>query len=805
VVGWLALHNFRGLGHLLSSVLCRQHYHIRQYNAIFVVRKFILKGPQMVVPAGDSTAVDNQTRSHWQTTLRGTLQFHFTSLVIVFLLALGWYALLENEGPKRLSLVLLVVVTPLVIAGLIAARYHANQRRAQERTLHQVNELLKILIGSSPLAIIALDPEGKVTMWNTAAERIFGWTQREVLGRLTPTIPSSEQEQFREIMHRVLHGETIIEMIVQRQRQDGSLMDMSLSASPVRDTHGKIKGTIAILIDITNRKRIEESLRKSEAQQRALLNTIPDLIIHLDRVGTVLNYSPPTSGWTTLPPDPVGKSVFDTMPPDRAQQLAYYLERGLRTGELQIWEYEGIFDGELHEREARLMVSDPESVLVIVRDITERKRSERALRASEAVEREQRILAEALRDTITALTSTLDLDAVMNRILENVGRVVPHDATSIVLFEEHTARFAYSRNFSPEAEAFFRNYEYLDTFHIYNEIRATGIPQLIKDTALNPNWLEFPTHREVRSYIGAPIKNRNQIIGILNVDSATSGFFTEEHAERLQAFADQAAIAIQNAQLYSEIRRHADVLNQRVAERTQELTSAHERLQELDRLKTRFIADISHELRTPVANLNLRAHILEHDSPDKRAEHLEVLKRQINSLNSLLEGVLDFSQMERALIDDSRFELLDLNAIVDEVVVMYRVSAEVMGLPLNFMPQPDLPMVRGRADYLMRAVTNLVTNAINYTPSGYIDIHTYCRDRDVYLEIQDTGIGIAPEDLDHLFERFYRGTRVGSSSIPGMGLGLAIVKEIITLHNGEVNIDSTISRGTRFTIRLPAA
>jgi PAS domain S-box-containing protein len=580
-------------------------------------------------------------------------------------------------------------------------------------------------------------------------------------------------------------------------------MDMSLSASPVRDARGKINGTIAILTDITNRKRTDEALRKSEAQQRALLNAIPDFIIQLNRIGTVLDFRPPISGWTRLPEDPIGKSVFDTMPPERAKQVAYYLERGLSSRELQIWEYVAEIDGAFHEREARLMVADSESVVVIVRDITERKQSERALRASEAAEREQRILAVALRDTITALTSTLDLDSVLNQILENVGRVVPHDSASLVLIEGESSHFAYARNISVEAFPFLRTYLADHKVPTFETVKNTGQPLLLKDTATFDGWVNLSGR--IRSYLGVPVKARGEMIGILNLDSATPGFFTEEHAERLQAFADQAAIAIQNAQLYGEIRLHADALNQRVAERTQELTAANERLQELDRLKTRFIADISHELRTPVANLNLRAHVLEHDSPDKRHEHLEVLKRQISSLNSLLEGVLDFSQMERALVDDRRFEPLDLNAIVDEVVLMYRVSAEVMGLPLNFTPQPNLPLVRGRADYLMRVVTNLVTNAINYTPSGYIDVRTYYRDRDVFLEIKDTGIGIAPEDVEHLFERFYRGTRVGSSTIPGMGLGLAIVKEIVMLHNGEVKIDNEMNQGTRFTIRLPVA
>src|SRR5207253_973513 len=126
--------------------------------------------------------------------------------------------------------------------------------------------------------------------------------------------------------------------------------------------------------------------------------------------------------------------------------------------------------------------------------------------------------------------------------------------------------------------------------------------------------------------------------------------------------------------------------------------------------------------------------------------------------------------------DRGTFEPVNLNALVEDLVKTYQSRAESVNLQLSWHPGADLPCVPGKTSDLIRVATNLLTNAISYTPAGRIDVRTYA-DIDhqwICLEFQDTGIGIAPEDLPHLFERFYRGTHVGSSNIPGTGLGLAI-------------------------------
>lgn len=209
----------------------------------------------------------------------------------------------------------------------------------------------------------------------------------------------------------------------------------------------------------------------------------------------------------------------------------------------------------------------------------ERKQAEEALRNSEVAEREQRILAEALRDTAATLTSTLDLDLVMSRILDNVGRVLPHDRANIMLVEGDTARVAYWHHYPVGYETFFSTFRLPLATQNLCHMMSTCSPFMIADTATYAGWVNVSETAAVRSYAAAPICIRGRVIGFLNLDSLQSGFFTMADTERLQIFADQAAIAIENAQLYTEIRRYATKLELRVTERTAALEQERAQLQ----------------------------------------------------------------------------------------------------------------------------------------------------------------------------------------------------------------------------------
>lgn len=180
-----------------------------------------------------------------------------------------------------------------------------------------------------------------------------------------------------------------------------------------------------------------------------------------------------------------------------------------------------------------------------------------AFRQIEAAEREQRIFAEALRDTASALAQTLDLQSVMNLILDNVGRVVPHEKANIMLIDEDAARVVYSRGYEEWRQQEMHRTKFSLDMPTLSFMATTGKPIVIPDTRQSTLWTQNdPTHW-IRSYVATPIRAYNHVIGFLNLDSAQPNAFTHADAERLLAFANQAAIAIENAQLYSAIYRDA--------------------------------------------------------------------------------------------------------------------------------------------------------------------------------------------------------------------------------------------------------
>ena len=211
----------------------------------------------------------------------------------------------------------------------------------------------------------------------------------------------------------------------------------------------------------------------------------------------------------------------------------------------------------------------------IARDVTER-------RLAEESEREQRVLAEALHDTATALNSTLDLNQVLERILDNVGRVVPHEGANIMLMEGDIARVVrltgYAR--SEGGPAKLNNLHFVvQDYKNFRTMAETKQPCVIPDTSVEPEWVVLPQTSWVQSYVAAPISRGNEVIGFLNLDSSQPHFFTPLHAERLQAFADQVAIAMQNAQLFQALESYNEALEQAVNRRTVELRRAMDRVE----------------------------------------------------------------------------------------------------------------------------------------------------------------------------------------------------------------------------------
>jgi PAS domain S-box-containing protein len=229
------------------------------------------------------------------------------------------------------------------------------------------------------------------------------------------------------------------------------------------------------------------------------------------------------------------------------------------------------------------------------------------------------------------------------------------------------------------------------------------------------------------------------------------------------------------------------------------------RIKELDRLKTQFVSNVSHELRTPLTNIKLyQGYLRNGRRPDLQQRFFDILDRETNRLIQIIEGLLDLS-----LLDAGRLPLhpisLNWNDLIGDIVENYRDQAKEHGLTLTFQRTEELLYVFADRVQISQVLTNLLANALAYTPpGGQIKVATHATDGMAVVTIQDTGYGIAPDETEQIFDRFFRGQAARRSRSAGTGLGLSIVKQLLELHDGTVEVASTIDEGSTFTVSLPA-
>lgn len=338
---------------------------------------------------------------------------------------------------------------------------------------------------------------------------------------------------------------------------------------------------------------------------------------------------------------------------------------------------------------------------------------------------------------------------------------------------------------------------------ITGHVAATGEIYVSDDIANDPMLALLPgeleSFRGTTSSVSVPLQTPERTVGVMHIASDKHNTFSDADVRLITAVSNIAANALNRATVL-------DTLEEHVKERTRELAEANLRLKELDALKTKFISDMSHELRTPVATLNLYMDLLERGKLENRQKYMAILRQKTDLLVRLTEDILNVSRLN-LYEGELSITTVNLNETVAIVIAMHQERAQATDIELIFSPAPNLPPIRAERNQLIQAITNVISNALDYTEAGYVQVSTYLlpESQRACLKVKDTGIGIAPDEMPHIFDRFYRGHRVAQSSIPGTGLGLAIAKEIIDLHKGSIEVDSTPGQGSTFRIEWPLA
>jgi signal transduction histidine kinase len=321
--------------------------------------------------------------------------------------------------------------------------------------------------------------------------------------------------------------------------------------------------------------------------------------------------------------------------------------------------------------------------------------------------------------------------------------------------------------------------------------------------------------KPTESWLGVPMIARDRVIGVISVESFRKNAFDQDDVVLLTAIANQAAVAIENQQLYKDLEGLTYALEQRVMERTNELREANLRLMAADRSKNQFLANMSHELRTPLNSIIGFSSVLLEGARESLAarfyKFLENIHTAGNHLLELINDILDLSKIEAGKMElrADTFDLHDTVTAVERVMKGFASEAKVQ---IVSRVDDDVPKVCLDEGRLKQILFNLLSNAVKFSPQGgpvAINVSFIARVTSplgvdtVRIDVNDQGVGIPADDLQRIFDEFYQTEQGRRSRKGGTGLGLSLTRNFVELHRGTIEVESTPGRGSTFTLYLP--
>jgi GAF domain-containing protein len=402
----------------------------------------------------------------------------------------------------------------------------------------------------------------------------------------------------------------------------------------------------------------------------------------------------------------------------------------------------------------------------------------------------------ALGEVSQALSSTLDVETVLNTIVSHASQLAGAAGCSIYEYDEAAEQFELRATHNYEAgfvealrAAPLRKGEGL-MGRAAETREPVQIPDITQPGAYQSSVRDTLIRFGYRALLSVPLLREEQIIGSLSFNRKAPGEFPPEVIDVLKTFATQSALAIQNARLFREI-----------ADKSRQLEVA-------SRHKSEFLANMSHELRTPLNAIIGFSEVLNErmfgELNPKQEEYLKDIHASGQHLLSLINDILDLSKIEAGRMELELTDF-DLPAAMDNAVTLVRERASRRGITLQTAVGERVGMIRGDERKIRQVLLNLLSNAIKFTPEGgRIEVGAALGDGAVEVSVSDTGVGIAPEDQEAVFEEF---RQVGASAAKqeGTGLGLALCRKFIELHGGTIRVESAVGAGSTFTFRLPAA
>jgi K+-sensing histidine kinase KdpD len=409
----------------------------------------------------------------------------------------------------------------------------------------------------------------------------------------------------------------------------------------------------------------------------------------------------------------------------------------------------------------------------------------------DTVQRERQQLQKLLE--VSVQLSTLDLDTLLDRIVETAKDVLDAEASSLLLLDESTNRlyFAHIAPHSDKTAEALRGITLAIDEGIVGDTISRRAPQIILEPHRDPRFaahVDEDTGFVTHSLLCVPLLAGDKVLGAIEVVNKKSGPYTEADIPICNAFATLATSALENASLHRNLER------------------AHKRLQEMERTRTHFVATVSHELRTPVTVIKGYAQVLDQFrarlSDDKQAEFLKNIDRETDHLANLIDDLFIVNEIDH-LPDQCGFVAMNVVDLVRQHVKHWQeVRPEHT---YDFSPgDQDGLAVHLDQKKIRHCLYHVMDNAAKFSAKGSaIQIAVRPVTSGVEITVSDQGIGIAPDNLEHIYEPFWQADAGDCRSYGGLGLGLYIVYHVVRAHGGSVRCESRLGEGTRLTLQLP--
>lgn len=408
-----------------------------------------------------------------------------------------------------------------------------------------------------------------------------------------------------------------------------------------------------------------------------------------------------------------------------------------------------------------------------------------------------------LYEVAQTMVASMNIDKILNIIIGKANQLAGTNISTLRLLDENSGELLIKASVGVREEVIplipLKVGE-----GIVGEVAQTGTLQIAENLEKDRRFDYFPRElQRVSSEIVVPLKISTRVIGVLVCASEEQMSFTSREVELLNSLANLAAIAIENARLYQkviqereEIKGYASVLEKRESE-----------LEEANKVKSQFLSMVSHELRTPLTTIIGYLHLLKNKNlgaiDEKQENVLSTIERRANGLKIIIDGLLDISKVDSCRGLELNLEFVNTAKIINDIIFSLKPMADRKGIKIENKVPEDFSEVKCDPNRMAQVFSNLLDNAVKFTDKGKITVKGVSKKNEFEFIVSDTGIGIPPQYVEKIFERFFQVDSSDTRPYGGTGLGLAITRDIVHAHHGIIKAESELKKGSKFIIRIP--